>query len=404
MKKPVLTIFYQFNPWNSSIGGIQSIISSFLKYAPSTFEIRMVGTCEVASQVGKWQKLDYAGRTIKFLPVITVENDNVRKVIPTTLKYTSALWGQKLTSDFMHFHRIEPTVAALSWQGDKTFFIHNDNEKKMSCANGKNKMLWAYFPEAYFALEKLLIRQFNWIYSCNTQVASFYKQKYPNIANQITYLKNAVDSEIFYPILPDETLHKRQTLAKKLNLPATTKFVLYAGRLHPQKDPILLIQAFSSLSNPDTHLLIVGDGELTEDIRSEIMTRNLSKRVSLIGSLRQVELFDLYCAASVFVLSSLYEGLPITVLEALACGTPVVTTDCGETPNLLTPQTGVVAQDRTPESLAAALRQVLHNPTAYPADACVRSIQPYTARTMVNNVFQHMLIRWYEKNSVMEYQ
>lgn len=400
MPKPIITIFYQFNPWNSSIGGIQTIIRSFIKYAPSQFEIRVVGTCEVASQVGKWRDLDYAGRKVKFLPIIAVEDDNVRKLIPTTLKYTFALLGRNLSSDFMHFHRIEPIMATLNWQGDKTFFIHNDNQKKMSLANSKNKMLWAYFPGAYFALEKLLIRQCSWIYSCNTKVASFYQQKYPNIAERITYLKNAVDTEIFYLLRPDESLRTHQTLTKKLNLPTTTKFILFAGRLHPQKDPILLIRAFAALSNPDAHLIIVGDGELTEAIRSEIITCKLSERVTLMGSLKQEQLFDLYCAASVFVLSSLYEGLPVTVLEALACGTPIVTTDCGETPNLLTAQTGVVVQERNPEALAAALSQVLQNPTAYPAHACVESIQPYTAKAMVGNVFQHMLIRWEEKNAL----
>lgn len=123
MKKPILTIFYQFNPWNSTIGGIQTVINSFLKYAPNKFEIRMVGTCEVAEEVGKWQYLEYAGiKTIKFLPIINVKNDNERKLIPTTLRYTLALLNQNLDSDFIHFHRIEPSIAALNWQGDKTFF------------------------------------------------------------------------------------------------------------------------------------------------------------------------------------------------------------------------------------------------------------------------------------------
>jgi glycosyltransferase involved in cell wall biosynthesis len=398
MRKPVLTIFYQFNPWNSTIGGIQTIIRSFLKYAPSKFEIRMVGTGEVASQVGKWQNLDYADRAIKFLPVIAVQDDNIRKVIPTTLKYASALWGRNLASDFMHFHRIEPALAALNWQGDKIFFLHNDIEEQMSSANSKNAMLWKYFPAGYFALENLLIQQFTHIYSCNTKATKFYQQKYPNIAEQITYLKNAVDTEIFYPLKPEESLQKRQALAQQLNLSATTKFVLFAGRLHPQKDPILLIRAFAALSETDTHLLIAGDGELAETVRSEIFACGLSERVTLMGALEQEELVDLYRAASVFVLSSLYEGLPVAVLEALACGRPIVTTDCGETPKLLTANSGVVARERTPEALATALSQVLQNPTAYPANACATVAQPYTAKAVVGDIYQQMLSRWEEKN------
>ncbi len=397
MKKPVLTIFYQYNPWNSSIGGIQTVINSFIKYAPSNFDLRMVGTCEAASEVGKWQHLEYAGRQVSFLPIIAVEDDNVRQIIPTTLRYTAALRGQNLASDFMHFHRLEPTVAALKWRGDKTFFIHNDIQEKMYPADSQKKMLWAYFPAAYFALEKLLIRQFTHIYSCNTKATKFYQQKHPNLSERITYLKNAVDTGIFYPPQAEESIQKREAIANQLNLPITTKFILFAGRLHPQKDPILLIRAFAALNEPDTHLLIVGDGELAEAIDSEIITCGLSERITLMGSLKQEQLFDLYCVASVFVLSSFFEGLPIAALEALACGTPIVTTNCGETPHLLTAESGVVVRERTPEAIAAALSQVLQNPTTYTPRACINVAQPYTAKAVVGDVYQHMLSRWEEK-------
>lgn len=398
MHQPILTIFYQFNPWNSSIGGIQTVIRSFLKYAPSKFEIQMIGTCEVASQVGKWQDLDYLGTRVKFLPVIAVRDDNVRQVIPTTLKYVSALWKWNFAADFMHFHRIEVALAAFNWQGDKIFFLHNDIQEQMSSANSKNAMLWKYFPTGYFALEKLLIPQFAHIYSCNTKATKFYQQRYPKIAEGISYLKNAVDTEIFHPLPLAERVEKCQALGQKLNLPTTTKFVLFAGRLHPQKDPILIVRAFANLSEPDAHLLIVGDGELAKTVSSEVLASGLSERVTLMGALEQEQLVDLYCVASVFVLSSLYEGLPIAVLEALACGTPIVTTDCGETPNLLTAQSGVVAQERTPEALAAALSQILQNPLAYPPDASVSVAQPYSAKAVVRDVYQQMLGRWEEKN------
>ena len=400
MRKPILTIFYQFNPWNSTIGGIQTVIRSFLKYAPSQFEIRMVGTGSSVTEPGVWQEAEYAGRLIKFMPLIHLKNDNVRHFVPSTLKYTAELLNHRLASDFMHFHRIEPALAALSWQGDKTFFLHNDIQEQMSSVNNKKAMLWKYFPAGYFALEKLLIQQFTSIYSCNTKATNFYQQKYPNIAERISYLRNAVDTEIFYPLLPEKLPEKNHHFTQKLQLPDNTKFVLFAGRLHPQKDPILLIRAFAALSEPHTHLLIAGDGELAETIRSEIFACGLSERITLMGALKQEQLVDLYRIASVFVLSSLYEGLPVSVLEALACGTPIVTTNCGETPNLLTAQSGIVADERTPEALAAALERVLQNHTAYPADAIVEVAQPYTAKVVVGDIYQQMLARWEEKNLV----
>lgn len=397
MRKPVLTIFYQFNPWQSSIGGIQSVIRSFIKYAPSEFEVRLVGTGESNQPSGVWQEGEFAGRSIQFMPLITVPEDNVRKAIPTTIKYGAALFGRCFASDFMHFHRLEPTLATLNWSGDKTLFIHNDIRKQMDSANGKNAILWQRFPAAYFVLESLIIKQFTQIYSCNTESASYYQQRYPAIADRVAYLNNTVDNEVFYPLSEKEREEKRRDFARELGLSPQTRFLLFAGRLHPQKDPVLLIRAIAALRDPSIHLQIAGDGELADEVRAEIYRCGLSERVTMLGSVNPEKLADLYRLSSAFILTSAYEGLPIAVLEALSCGTPVVTTDCGETPRLLSADSGVVCKERTPGAIADALRQVLRHSDDYPADACVRTAQPYSARTVVREVYAEMLDRWEQR-------
>ncbi|NEO76539.1 glycosyltransferase family 4 protein [Moorena sp. SIO4G3] len=394
MRKPILTIFYQFNPWNSSIGGIQTVIRSFIKYAPTEFEVRLVGTGEPKSSTGVWQKTEYAGRSIQFMPLFNMLNDNVRGFIPTTVKYTAALLGRCLASDFIHFHRLEPTVAALNWSGDKTLFIHNDIQQQIAAGTSKKAMLWQYFPAGYFALERFLIKQFDQIYSCNTQSAQFYQERYPEIAERVTFLKNTVDTEIFYPLEPREKEKQRKVLAQQLGLPEQTRFVLFAGRLHPQKDPILLVRAYAALNDPSLHLLIAGDGELAGEVRSEIARLALCERVTMLGSVSFEKLAQLHRISSAFVLSSAYEGLPMVVLEALSSGTPVVTTNCGETPRLLRADSGMVAYERTPFAIANALGHVLQHAEDYPAVSCVRNAQPYAAHTVVSDVYTDMLHRW----------
>ena len=129
MIKPVLTIFYQFNPWHSSIGGIQTVIRNFVKYAPEEFELRLVGTGDEKQSLGIWQEAELVGKAIQFMPILNLKDDNFRKLIPNTIKYTAALLGRSFNSDFIHFHRLEPTLAGLRWQGEKTLFIHNDIQK-----------------------------------------------------------------------------------------------------------------------------------------------------------------------------------------------------------------------------------------------------------------------------------
>jgi glycosyltransferase involved in cell wall biosynthesis len=397
MPKPVLTIFYQFNPWQSSIGGIQTFICSFLKYAPKEFEIRLVGTGEPNSRIGLWQEREYAGRSIQFMPLIAIEDDNVRSLIPTTLKYTAALLGRNFSSDFMHFHRIEANLAALNWSGEKILFVQNDIQKQMDPVAGNNAILWQRFPAAYFALESFLIGQFDRIYACHTQSVEFYQQRYTAIAERFSYLKNTVDEEIFYPLNAREKEAKRQALAKKMDLPEETRFLLFAGRLHPQKDPLLLIRSLAILDEPNVHLLIAGEGELAEELQTDITRSGLSGRVTMLGAVPQTQLAELHQLSNAFVLTSAYEGLPFVVLEALACGTPIVTTDCGETPQFLTSDSGIVCRERTPQVIARGLRQVLQHPENYPVDSCVRTAQPFSARTIVTDVYQEMLQRWQQQ-------
>ncbi|MEA5622630.1 glycosyltransferase family 4 protein [Nostoc sp. UHCC 0251] len=399
MRKPVLTIFYQFNPWYSTIGGIQTLINTFIKYAPNEFEVRLVGTGSDRTQkVGKWQEAELAGREISFFPLFTLENDNFRSLVPTTIKYTAALLGHNFASDFMHFHRLEPSLVALNWQGEKTLFIHNDIHSQTKAAGDKNAILWRRFPAAYFALENLLVRQFSQVFSCNTDSAQLYRQRYPSMGDRVKYIKNSFDNEIFYPLNQAEREAQRHELAKRLGLSEETRFILFAGRLHPQKDPILLVRAIAALKEPHIHLLIAGDGELAAAVRTEIAQLELSSRVTMLGAIPIEELAKLHRISNAFVLSSAYEGLPLVVLEALASGTPVVTTRCGETPKLLAPDNGVVCEVRSPECLANALQQIILHPENYPSMSCVRTAQPYAARSVVKDVYSDMFTRWEKRN------
>lgn len=401
MHKPVLTIFYQFNPWHSSLGGIQTVIRSFIKYSPTDFEVRLVGTeNDPAQPLGRWRDAELAGKAIRFMPLLRLDNDNVRKLVPTTIKYSTALLGRCLASDFMHFHRLEPTVAALNWPGEKTLFVHNDIRQQIDSTANKKAILWQRFPAAYLALERLLIGQFSQILSCNTESLQHYRQHYPSIGDRVSYIKNTVDNEIFYPLTRGEREWGRRRLAQKMNLAEDTNFILFAGRLHAQKDPALLLDSLVVLNDPKAHLLIAGDGDLRDEIKSQIDYFGLSNQVTMLGSVAQAELAQLLRVCNVFVLTSAYEGLPVVVLEALASGIPIVTTRCGETPKLLSAKSGVVCQERTREAVAKALNQVLRHPGDYPIEACIQAAEPYSARSVVSAIYSDMWERWQQQNSL----
>jgi glycosyltransferase involved in cell wall biosynthesis len=102
--------------------------------------------------------------------------------------------------------------------------------------------------------------------------------------------------------------------------------VLSVGRLAPQKRMNLLIRAFAQVARPDAHLTILGEGEDRPALEALVRDLGLDGRVHLPGFVEDPGPY--FRAADVFVLSSVYEGLPAVVLEAMAADCPVISTDC----------------------------------------------------------------------------
>ncbi|MHC1684882.1 MAG: glycosyltransferase family 4 protein [Clostridiaceae bacterium] len=104
--------------------------------------------------------------------------------------------------------------------------------------------------------------------------------------------------------------------------------IVSVGRLEPQKNHKLLINAFAKVANkyPKFKLIIYGEGSLRNELESLIDQLGLKERVLLPGEKNNIR--DLIYKASVFVLSSNYEGMPNALMEAMVLGLPVISTDC----------------------------------------------------------------------------
>ncbi|MBE9137700.1 glycosyltransferase [Nodosilinea sp. LEGE 07088] len=395
-EKPSLLIFYQYDPWHSSIGGIQTVINNFIKYSPKDFDIGVVGGLSSGGySLGHWYERSFQGKTIRFLPIIDLGDDNVRGFIPTTLKYTLALAKARklLNADFMHFHRLEPSLAVSGVSARKTLFVHNDIHQQMYGADQAHAILWRSLPQVYFWLEESLIRRFDDVLSCNTDSLTFYKARYPNLSERLRLVKNTVDTDVFSFSDTADKNADRLKLIQELGLASETQFIFFAGRFHPQKDPLLLVRALSQLQMASAHLLLAGAGELEADIKAEVKRLGLGRQVTFLGRLSPPQMAAVHRAASVFALTSIYEGLPMVALEALSCGTPVMTTNCGETPHLLTSGSGVVATQRDPHTVSESLRVILEHPTDFPAEACSKAAKPYHANVVIEEIYNTMRLQ-----------
>ncbi|MEO8397050.1 MAG: glycosyltransferase family 4 protein [Chloroflexota bacterium] len=135
------------------------------------------------------------------------------------------------------------------------------------------------------------------------------------------------------------------------------------GRLVPVKNHALFLQAAVLVREkiPTAHFLIVGDGELRSSLENTVSSLNLSDSVTFTGWLR--DLAPVYASLDVNVISSLNEGTPVSVIESLAAGCPVVATAVGGLPDLLDHgQLGALVPSNDAQALADAIINVLRNP------------------------------------------
>lgn len=146
------------------------------------------------------------------------------------------------------------------------------------------------------------------------------------------------------------------------------RFLLYVGGISPHKNLTVLVDALAALRQggiaPDLHLVLVGDyaGDVFhsayEPLREQIAARGLADAVRFTGFVADVDLVHLYNAATCFVLPSLWEGFGLPVLEAMACGTPVVASARGALPEVVG-AAGLLFDPERPADLVAALERLL---------------------------------------------
>lgn len=133
------------------------------------------------------------------------------------------------------------------------------------------------------------------------------------------------------------------------------------GGLRPEKDHATLLHAFGALPRDDVRLHLVGDGPLRAELGALAQRLGIADRVQFTGAVRDPS--SHYHRFDVFVLSSRTEQMPLSMLEAMACGLPIVSTAVGDIPHLLPPEcrAGLVAPG-SPVELTDALQAILCDP------------------------------------------
>lgn len=157
---------------------------------------------------------------------------------------------------------------------------------------------------------------------------------------------------------------------QQIGVPESAPLIGIVGRLVPVKNHALFLEAAARLhvSRPDARFAIIGDGELRADLEAQVDALGLREVVTFTGWLR--DLAPVYSDLDVLVISSVNEGTPVSVIEALSSGCPVVATAVGGLRDLLeNGALGTLVADGDPAALSTAIDTVIADPAAHLAIA-----------------------------------
>jgi glycosyltransferase involved in cell wall biosynthesis len=175
-------------------------------------------------------------------------------------------------------------------------------------------------------------------------------------ASRCTLIHNAIDEREFSRSMPPAAA----PLRAKMGTPAGRLVIGAVGRLSPEKGFDLLVKAAANLiaAGLEIEVWIAGDGDARADLERQIAELKLNDRVKLLGFVGDT--ISLYQALDVFVLSSLREGLPNVVLEALAMRVPVVSTRVAGVPKMISDGVqGLLVPVNDADALTAAMKRVV---------------------------------------------
>ncbi len=390
-----VAILHPIDPAGHVPSGIDAFIRGILKFAPPDIRYTLFGATSdpVARPSGRLAKVMLGDREVEYWPLVTMDARAKRGVVPLTIRYLYALLearrkGLLTPFDVLDFHRVEPSFLFSADPRPKNVLLHQD----MSVIRDANSdILWRHAPWLYERLERRAFSQMRRIFAVRQSAVRRYRQLYPAIADRFAFIPTWVDSTVFGPSPSDSGRQRTRTaLRLRMGIPPDAPLLVFVGRLDQQKDPLLLIESLKLgvAAVPNLHLAIVGDGVLRSRVHEVVHAKGLDAQVHFMGVRPPPEIAEILRAADLYVLCSAYEGMPIAMLEALATGLPVVSTDVGEVRLVVRDGVnGQISASREPASFADAMLGALSRAETLRGAACEQAVSKYRPEPVLENIY-----------------
>jgi glycosyltransferase involved in cell wall biosynthesis len=220
-------------------------------------------------------------------------------------------------------------------------------------------------------------------------IRDWFAERLPRHTAKCVAIPNGIDTDRFSRNETD-----RKALRQQLEVTDDAIVVGTCARLEPVKDLGLLLDGFKffkARSKIPCHLLLVGDGSLRSRLEYQAEKNGIAQQSHFVGVVDNVHQW--LSAMDIYAITSLDEGLPLAVKEAMSCRLPVVATDVGSLDEMVSRDTGIILRDRTPEGLGEALDRLCRDRAAIAAlgeQARLDAISRYSVHRMTETYLSLM--------------
>jgi len=314
------------------VGGAEEMVLNLVRHLPARFE-PMVCCIHEAGPIG-----EEIGRT------------------GTPLSVLGLTPGARRPGDILriarHLQRLQPQIVHTFLLTASLYGRFAAILARVPIVIGTEVNIYERKRPAHALAERLLMAGTDAVVASAESVRDFYIKQVHADRSKIDVIYNAVDFAQGKPSTP------REDIRRTLGLPPDARVAGIIARLTEQKGHRYLFEALASQASlADVHLLVVGGGELRDLLQRAVVSTGLVSRVHFLGPRR--DLGDLLAAMDVFVLPSLWEGLPLSMVLAMSAGVPVVATSVAGIPEVVEDgRTGLLVPPRDATALGAALARL----------------------------------------------
>jgi len=357
-------------------------------------EVALVGiTTSKEDRVGAWTKKVISDKEFDYFPVRYVKKNYSKKpLIPARLKWFLGLRKNKkniLRYDCSNvFIQSQDSLLAIyGWSYTNICYRFAGLTNPLSMSRYKWVRLFDNLFEHYY-IPKL--KYVNTILAADSkEEIEIYSRKLGTygIKNTIKQFPTRVDTNIFYP------MHKRLELRSKFGYGEHSKIVITTGRLSVVKGWQLLLDSFLFFQKEflNSYFIFVGNGEEKNNIEAYVRKLGLVEQVKLVGYQDKTSLAELLNISDIYVMGSFYEGWPTSMVEALACGVPICSTNFGSAKEILNANIfGITVSDRDPINFANSMKLVINN--NFVEDLYLKEMDKYSLKNFRDELSGHWQI------------